>query len=124
VKNVISMADFIKSKENMKNSNNDYKVIVDGKLILQLQAFLDSFEVVFGDADWETTRCNLQDDVNLISPTGTFLNPSVDDESNNWHNRGNFLAVYRGLKEMLNEQKFTIGKISPCPHQHDDPDKT
>lgn len=118
------MADFIKSKENMKDSINDYKVIVDGKLILQLKAFLDSFELIFGDGDWSATQCNLQDDANLISPTGTFLNPGVNDESNNWHNRGSFLAVYRELKEVINKQKFTIVKISPCPHHHDDSDKT
>ena len=119
------MADFIKSKgKEMENSNNDYKVIVDGELILHLRYFLDYFELIFGDGDWAATQSNLQDDANLISPTGTFLNPGVDDESNNWHNRGRFLAVYRELKEMLNKQKFTIGKISPCPHHYDDPDKT
>ena len=122
--NKISMEDFIMTRENMKevmsDSFSDYKVIIEGKLLLQLQSFLDSFELVFGEGDWPTTQCNLKDDVHLISPNGTFINPGVDDESNNWSNRGYLLAVYRGLKDMLDKGKFPIVKTSPCPHKHDD----
>jgi len=67
----------------------------------ELQYFLERFELVFHN-DWSMSQGCLQDTDNLyISENGTFLNPQVDDESNNWANRGSLLASYRRLKETL-----------------------
>lgn len=58
----------------------------------QLNSFLDSFELVF-ENDWDVSISRLADTNNhYISEHGTFLNPGVDDESNNWGNRGSLLA--------------------------------
>ena len=63
-----------------------------------LAEFMSSFELVFRD-DREFSRGCLRDDSQelFIAPRGTFLNPGIDDESNNWANRGHLLDVYRRL---------------------------
>jgi hypothetical protein len=63
-----------------------------------LLAFLTSFKLVFG-YDWEFSCQILQSDglECYIQNDHTFLNPGVDDESNNWANRGGLLASYRHL---------------------------
>ena len=62
-----------------------------------LTEFMSSFELVFGH-DWEFSQGCLRDDSqHFIARGGTFLNPGVDDESNNWANRGHLLDVYRRL---------------------------
>jgi len=67
----------------------------------ELQDFLEHFESVFQN-DWYVSKGCLQDADNIyISENGTFLNPQVDDESNNWANRGALLASYRRLKTAL-----------------------
>ena len=60
-----------------------------------LHDFLDHFYLLFHQ-DWEFAR-DLCADPWYVAPTGTFLNPGVDDESNNWANRGAFLAAWRRL---------------------------
>ena len=68
----------------------------------KLNSFLDSFQLVF-DHDWDMSKGCLKDE-NIkffISDNGTFLDPQVDDESNNWGNRGGLLASYRDLCEAL-----------------------
>lgn len=48
---------------------------------------------------------NLNDD-NLdlyVMPGSSFLEPGVDDESNNWANRGALLSSYRALVAKLTE---------------------
>lgn len=64
--------------------------------------FIISFEVVF-DNDWEHTKCSIEDNSSI---NGTFLNPKVDDESNNWCNRGLLLHSYRRLKKILEGNNF------------------
>ena len=59
--------------------------------------FLHLFELVFDD-DWTMTKECLADPTHLIAEDGTFLDPQVPDESNNWHNRGVLLAAYRELR--------------------------
>jgi hypothetical protein len=63
-----------------------------------LTEFMSSFELVF-DNDWEFSQGCLRDDwqQHFIVPGGTFLNPGVNDESNNWANRGHLLDVHRRL---------------------------
>jgi hypothetical protein len=65
--------------------------------------FAESFELVFG-IDWEFTKTVLNEaevDPTLIAQDGTFLQPGVTDESNNWANRGSLLSIYRDLVEDL-----------------------
>jgi hypothetical protein len=79
--------------------------------------FLNAFEMVF-DKDWihtkqrlgivEETKEQLDDTkaFNLellytISPDGTFLNPKVEDETEDWGYRGSLLSEYRKLKKLL-----------------------
>lgn len=77
--------------------------------------FLDKFELVFGDADWPITLANLQADAKyLIDSNGTFIDPGVADESNNWHNRGSLLAAYRRLKAILVQPQFGVIELHPC----------
>lgn len=75
-------------------------VLVDARA---LHDFLDTFELVFGDTDWPCTSGVLRDEglKYMIDPNGTFLEPGVPDESNNWWNRGALLASYRRLKTAL-----------------------
>ena len=62
--------------------------------------FVDRFELVF-DNDWEMTKSIIQDPKYYIEEDGTFLEPRVEDESNNWANRGGLLASYRKLKKLM-----------------------
>lgn len=69
-----------------------------------LLAFLTSFKLVFG-CDWEFSRGILQAE-NLeehVRDGHTFLNPGVEDESNNWGNRGGLLASYRNLLTVMDQ---------------------
>jgi hypothetical protein len=49
------------------------------------------------DNDWAFTRDMLNADPSpyTIAPDRTFLDPGVEDEANNWGNRGSLLAAYR-----------------------------
>ena len=78
--------------------------------------FFNQFEAVFGDADWEMTRDVLTcDSLDLyIHPNGTFLEPGIGDESDNWHNRGSLLACYRRLKQHIELHQFIVTEIHPC----------
>ena len=70
-----------------------------------LTEFVSSFDLVF-DEDWEFSKNCLRDDSqkSFIASDGTFLNPRVDDESNNWANRGHLLEVYRRLIAEMQKQ--------------------
>ena len=87
-----------------------------------LLEFLESFEEVFHN-DWnytkemlgihEETEQNSQNSQRLdletiytISPEGTFLEPKIDDETEDWGNRGELLEKYRNLKRLISNQKF------------------
>jgi hypothetical protein len=74
--------------------------------------FLYAFEKVF-DEDWSYTKeqlgmyssnSELKDDpatIHLIAPNGTFLDPKIDDEKEDWGYRGMLLEEYRNLKLLL-----------------------
>jgi len=70
------------------------------QLQVALKDFLWHFELVF-DSDWQHTREVLRDPRHYISESGTFLHPAVEDESNNWGNRGGLLDAYRRLKSLF-----------------------
>lgn len=69
--------------------------------------FLLSFDGVF-DNDWEHTKLCIQDSKYLISEDGTFINPKVVDEENNWANRAILLRNYRALLEYIKANKIDI----------------
>lgn len=62
-----------------------------------LTEFVESFELVFRD-DWEFTEAALKSGYHI---NGTFLTPNVDDEFNNWGNRGGLLMRYRALLKIM-----------------------
>ena len=81
--------------------------------------FLDLFEEVF-DRDWEYSKAmmGIRDEteeqkrtaremglesIEIISSDGTFINPKVEDEIEDWGNRGALLRECRKLKEILNK---------------------
>ena len=88
-----------------------------------LREFLESFEEVF-DRDWDYTKemLGISDEdeteeqkealqkvgletIYVISPDGTFINPKVDDEIEDWGNRGKLLETYRKLKKLIGEKQ-------------------
>ncbi len=88
-------------------------------LKISIQNFIKAFEEVF-DKDWEYSKRMMgiygqsEDQkmldkklgleiIDIISEEGTFLNPMVDDEIDDWGNRGNLLQQYRILKKILKE---------------------
>ena len=90
---------------------------MDDKLKTSIERFLKAFEAVF-DKDWAYTKEMLGatnetkeqaenaksaglEPIHIISPEGTFLNPKVDDETEDWGYRGELLLAYRELKELL-----------------------
>lgn len=72
--------------------------------------FVEHFELVF-DADWEVTQANIRNSEFLISDRGTFIEPGVEDEGNNWGNRGSLLDSYRHLRALLED----LGRGGPPP---------
>ena len=73
------------------------------KLLSQLTEFMISFEIVF-DIDWDHSYDSLldnQDGNNIISPTGTFINPGVDISCCNWGNREGLLNTYKELLSIM-----------------------
>ena len=80
-----------------------------------VQEFVAAFEEVF-DRDWAHTRSMLGihsetpeqkkaavemglESIPVIADDGTFLHPKVEDEVEDWGNRGRLLAAYRELKK-------------------------
>jgi hypothetical protein len=82
-----------------------------------VRRFLDAFEDVF-DRDWVYTKQMLGvqeeteqqrracaeaglESIPIIANEGTFVNPKVEDETENWGNRARLLEAYRALKREL-----------------------
>ena len=80
----------------------------------RVREFLDAFEEVF-DRDWAYTKemLGIQDEtpaqkaeaaklgletIPIIAGDGTFVHPKVEDEIEDWGNRGRVLAAYRALR--------------------------
>jgi hypothetical protein len=85
----------------------------DPELLVSLFIFIDSFELVFGETDWDITREGICGYLakHFIHPNGTFLEPGVDDESHRWGNRGALLADYRRLKHRMSAIEPVINII-------------
>jgi hypothetical protein len=84
-----------------------------------VRGFIEVFEEVF-DKDWAYTKSMLGvkeqtpeqesalaemgfDSIYKIAPNGTFLNPAVDDEIEDWGNRGLLLERYRRLAKLISK---------------------
>jgi len=84
-----------------------------------IEQFLKLFDEVF-DKDWEYSKemMGIQKETveqkriseemgllraELISDNGTFINPKVEDENEDWGSRGALLEKYRELKIILRE---------------------
>lgn len=73
---------------------------MDENLLRAVSEFVQLFDLVFHD-DWDFSRNIMICDPNFIAPTGTFIAPGVEDEDNNWANRGSLLKSYRELTALL-----------------------
>ena len=88
-------------------------------MLAAIRDFVTSFEAVFGD-DWQYTKEMLGitgetpeqseaakamglETIPIIAEGGTFLDPRVDDEIEDWGNRGALLRDFRRLKRLLSE---------------------
>jgi hypothetical protein len=68
--------------------------------------FLDNFKLMFNN-DWEYTKSMIkQDNAELITGDGTFLEPGVESESDGWANRSALLESYRELVDYLKENEL------------------
>ena len=68
-----------------------------------VREFLDAFEEVF-DRDWTYTKAMLvalRVPTPIIGKEGTFINPKVEDEVDDWGNRARLLEAYRALRKQL-----------------------
>lgn len=79
-----------------------------------LADFMNAFHLVF-DGDWEFSAMNLDSDNRgfYIAEGGTFINPGIpiEDEDNNWGNRGSLLASYRRLLPYLKKEGIEPDKF-------------
>ncbi len=92
---------------------------MDNDLENSISKFIEVFEQVF-DKDWSYTkeRLSIEDEteeqrrnsivagletIYFISSNGTFINPKVEDEAEDWGNRGALLNEYRRLKNLLSQ---------------------
>lgn len=75
------------------------------ELLTTAEDFLSGFELVF-DYDWEMTKNCIENSEYFIS--GTFVRPNVEDESNNWANRGSLLEDYRELRNCVSRIRQSV----------------
>jgi hypothetical protein len=93
------------------------RIPMTDETLIAVREFLDAFEKVFG-TDWQYTKSMLGirdetpeqaeaarqmgwETIHIIAPEGTFLEPRVDDEIENWGHRGMLLERYRRLKSLI-----------------------
>lgn len=67
--------------------------------------FLSATIFIF-DMDWEHTKYCMLDIKSFVSSRGTFIDPQVEDEGNNWGNRPGYLEAYRKLKLFMEENEI------------------
>jgi hypothetical protein len=80
-----------------------------------LEQFIFGLETVFHE-DWGMTRDCLSGPNPLISAKGTFLYPNVEDQSDNWGNRGGFLHRYRAVKRAFRAAGYVVTDYG-CEHK-------
>lgn len=69
--------------------------------------FLRSFDAVF-NGDWDHTQACIQESRHFFSQNGTFVEPKVADEENNWANRASLLKSYRNLLGYIDAHQIDI----------------
>ncbi|MGX0889400.1 hypothetical protein AB7M22_001408 [Pseudomonas sp. ADAK2 TE3594] len=71
--------------------------------------FLSNFNNVFSQ-DWGHTKSCLGGNIPdyYIARHANFINPGIEDESNNWSSRGALLASYRHLIDFISDNKIDI----------------
>lgn len=52
------------------------------------------------DEQKENAKAMGLETIEIVSKDGTFLNPKVEDETEDWGNRGRLLELYRELKKL------------------------
>jgi hypothetical protein len=72
-----------------------------------ISEFLVSFSLVF-DLDWDHTKMCIEESKFYIDSDGSFLNPGVEDEENNWANRARLLDSYRNLIRYIKDHNIDI----------------
>jgi len=90
---------------------------MDNKIKTTVEQFISLFEEVF-DKDWkyskemmgiydqtEEQKRNAKEmgleTIDIIADDGTFINPKIEDETEDWGYRGALLEKYRELKVLL-----------------------
>lgn len=104
--------------EHLADISKSLKMPDPESLLPLIANFMDCFETVFSN-DWECTKANLRDDwIDMaIAPSGDFIHPDVDDESNNWANRGCLLRAYRALRDALPEGYPFYRRLNEANHE-------
>lgn len=69
--------------------------------------FLQNFDAVF-NGDWNHTQMCIQESEYFFSQNGTFVNPKIEDEENNWSNRAVLLKSYRALLAYIEAHQIDI----------------
>lgn len=80
-------------------------------LEMTVAEFISRFELVFHN-DWLMTKSSI-DSKHLIHEDGTFLEPGVEDEENNWANRARLLESYRSLCRLMKQEKIEWDNMGP-----------
>ncbi len=80
----------------------------DPELIDALQKFVGAFEVVFRH-DWEYTKIMIGDEEKGCN----FIEPGLEDETEDWGARGALLESYRHLLKLMSQRE--IEPILPFP---------
>lgn len=79
----------------------------NSKLNNLISNFLTAFDLIF-NIDWDYTKLCIEESDTLISRHGTFIEPNVDDEENNWGNRVSLLNSYRELVDYIDKHEIDI----------------
>jgi hypothetical protein len=80
---------------------NKTKQTDDSELLEKLQEFMGAFEILFHH-DWEYSKDMIGDEEKDMS----FLNPGLEDETEDWGARGELLEKYRNLRAEMNKRKL------------------
>jgi len=74
---------------------------------MALGDLVGAIDLVF-DHDWDFTKSALEGIDSFVSADGTFLEPNVADERDNWGNRGGLLDAYREVNAFIREHDFDL----------------
>jgi hypothetical protein len=72
-----------------------------------ISTFLLNFDAVF-NRDWDHTQMCIQESKYFFNQNGTFVEPKVADEENNWSNRAALLKSYRELLGYIEAHQVDI----------------